>query len=229
MSEVESPSVVSCWNTIGVWGSQAPRCEKLQEVVHCHNCEVYWDAGRKVFEKNIPEGYLEQWSNILASKLVPPAKTSQSIIYFRLADEWFAFSTRNFVEVSQRKAIHTIPHQTGDLILGVVSIGGAIRLCFSLRFLLRVANTAEKLPPVNNAVYKRFLVVRVHDDDFVFPVDEVGGVYRYDPRDMKQIPVSVDSNTASLLNGVLDIEGRDVACIDTDKLAQVLEGMTGGK
>ena len=200
MSEIESPSKVSCWNTVGVWGSQTPRCEKLGEVVHCRNCPVYWNAGREVFEKRIPAGYIEQWTRIISGDVEP---------------------------VSQIKSIHKIPHQANGLVLGVVNVGGEVRLCFSLAFLLGVANDEAK--KINlRGVYKRYLVVQIDDSDYVFPVDEVGGVYRYDPQDLKQVPVTIEAEKAELLLGVLDIEGNKIACIDVDKLAQTFGVMLGG-
>jgi chemotaxis-related protein WspD len=227
MSETEIPVKANCWNTVGVWGSQAPRCEKLNEVIHCRNCGVYWDAGRQVFEKSIPEGYIEQWTRIISGELAPVSKTSQSIIYFRIGEEWFSLSTRNFVEVSQLKAIHKIPHQSGKLILGIANIGGAVRLCFSLAFLLGVAQDEEGKQTNPRGVYKRYLVVKINNEDYVFPVDEVGGVHRYDPDDLKQVPSTIETEKADLLLGMLVIDGKNVACIDANRLAQTFEVMLG--
>ena len=227
MSEIENSSIVSCWNTVGVWGSQAPRCEKLQEVTHCRNCRVYWDAGRQVFDKAIPEGYLEQWTEVLAGAVEPQSSLSQSIIYFRLGNEWFSLSTKNFVEVSQVKLIHNIPHQTSNLILGVVNIGGTVRLCFSLSYLLGIDDKDDKSKDDGHGIYRRYIVVKVDGTDFVFPVDEVGGVYRYDPKDLLQIPATIEPEKADLLLGVLEVKGNKVACIDADRLAQAFEGVVG--
>lgn len=223
MNETQSPAKVICWNTIGVWGHQSPRCEKLQDVIHCRNCRVYWDAGRDVFEKSMPDGYLEQWTRALAGKRATHSQASQSIIYFRLGEEWFSLPTKIFVEVSQARSIHRIPHQTGQLILGVVNVGGAVQLCFSLAYLLGV-NTRDKPDAAGQyGVYRRYLAVKINESDYVFPVDEVGGVLRYDQRDLKQVPVTVDAVKSDLLLGVLTLEGKNVACINTDKLAQAFE------
>ncbi|WP_455220964.1 chemotaxis protein CheW [Kaarinaea lacus] len=227
MSEADVPVRTSCWNTIGVWGSQAPRCEKLEEVIHCRNCSVYWDAGRQVFEKRIPDGYLEQWTRVISGDVAPVSKTSQSIIYFRVGEEWFSLSTRNFVEVSQLKSVHRIPHQSGKLILGVINIGGSVRLCFSLAFLLGVTPPEKNNQAISRGVYKRFLVVKINQKDYVFPVDEVGGVHRYDPEDLKQVPSTIEAEKAELLLGMLEIENKNVACIDANKLAQTFEVMLG--
>jgi len=231
MSETDIPADVtvkaSCWNTVGVWGRQMPRCEKLNEVIHCRNCSVYWDAGRQVFEKRIPDGYLEQWTRVISNDVEPVSKTSQSIIYFRIQEEWFSLSTRNFVEVSQMKSVHRIPHQSGQLILGMINIGGSVRLCFSLAFLLGVAQPEKSDQSVSRGTYKRFLVIQINNRVYVFPVDEVGGVYRYDPEDLKQVPSTIELEKADLLLGMLDIDDKRVACIDANKLAQTFEVMLG--
>jgi len=224
MSELNSPVKVSCWNTVGVWGSQAPRCEKLKDVVHCRNCPVYWDAGRQVFDKDIPQGYLDQWTQVLAAAPEARSKASQSIIYFRLGKEWFSLSTRNFVEVSQVRAIHNIPHQTSNLMLGIVNVGGAVKLCYSLSYLLGI-DDKEEARETKHGIYKRHLVIKLNGSDYVFPVDEVGGVYRYDKNDLLHIPVTIEPEKAALLLGVLEIAGNKVACIDADKLACAFVGV----
>ena len=47
-------AIDDCWNRIGVWGTETPRCPKLEDVVHCRNCEVYSAAGRLVLERRLP-------------------------------------------------------------------------------------------------------------------------------------------------------------------------------
>ena len=210
-----------------MWGSQSPRCEKLQEVIHCRNCKTYWDAGREVFNKSIPADYLDQWTKTLAGIPEEHSKDTQSIIYFRLGEEWFSLSTNNFVEVSQIKSIHNIPHQTSGVITGLVNVGGSVRLCFSLSNLLGVESSSEKSGR-KHGVYQRYLVVQLNENDFVFPVDEVGGVYRYGDADLKQVPVTIEPEKAMLLLGVLEIDGNHVACINADRLALAFEGLIHG-
>jgi len=224
MSQVENPVAVTCWSTIGVWGTQTPRCEKLREVIHCRNCSIYWDAGREVFDRIIPDGYLDQWTKTLAGVPEERSKDTQSIIYFRLGGEWFSLSSSHFVEVSQIKSAHKIPHRSSGFITGLVNVGGSIRPCFSLSDLLCVANSDEKVQ-VKNGIYQRYLVVKINEEDFVFPVDEVGGVYRYASSELKQVPSTVEKDKASLLLGVLEIDGNNVACIDAQKLSQAFEGL----
>ena len=228
MSDIEIPVKASCWNTIGVWGKQALRCEKLKDVIHCRNCSIYWQAGRQVFDKRIPDGYIEQWTRIISGHLEPAAKTSQSVIYFRIGDEWFALSTRNFVEVAQDKFVHKIPRRSHKAVLGVINIGGSVRLSFSLAFLLGVSHQDDNKRLKVRGVYKRFLVVRINNKDYVFPVDEVGGVFRYNPEDLMQVPATMEAEKSQLLLGLLDVGGKNTACIDANKLAHTFEVMLGG-
>lgn len=227
MSEVDNLTSVTYWNSIGVWGDQSPRCEKLKEVIHCRNCKTYWDAGRQVFDKGIPEGYLEQWTTALAGVPEEKSKDTLSIIYFRLGEEWFSLSTRYFVEVSQIKSLHQIPHQTGKAITGLVNVGGSVRVCFSLANLLGVTESTDN-HNLKHGVYRRYLVVQINESDFVFSVDEVGGVVRYASPDLKQVPATIEAEKAGLLLGMLEIDGNNVACLDAEKLGLAFEGMLNG-
>ena len=227
MSQVKNPVATTCWRTIGVWGTSTPRCEKLREVVHCRNCEVYWDAGREVFERTLPEGYLDYWTRILSGVPEARSKDTLSIIYFRIAREWFALPSSHFVEVSPMKPVQRIPHQSGKYIIGLVNVGGSIRLCFSLGNMLGVTDQAETQVK-KYGVYQRYLVVNINKEDFVFPVDEVGGVYRYASKELAQVPATVEPERAGLLLGMLEIEGNNVACIDIEKLGLGFTGVVNG-
>ncbi len=227
MSQIESPVTTTCWRTIGVWGTNTPRCEKLRDVVHCRNCEVYWDAGRQVFDRSLPEGYLDHWTKTLS--IVPEARSKDtlSIIYFRIAGEWFSLPSSHFVEVSPMKPVQRIPHQIGKIITGLVNVGGSVRLCFSLGDLLGVTDSKDASMK-KYGVYQRYLVVNINNEDFVFSVDEVGGVYRYASAELNQVPATIEPDRANLLLGMLEIEGNNVACIDAVKLGQAFTGIING-
>ena len=57
-------SITYCWNDIGVSGDSS--CAELKTVIHCRNCSVYRGAGRTLLQRNSPEGYVEEWTDILA-------------------------------------------------------------------------------------------------------------------------------------------------------------------
>ena len=45
-----------------------PRCPRLDEVIHCRNCEVFTQAGRNLLERALPEEYKEEWGSVLVKK-----------------------------------------------------------------------------------------------------------------------------------------------------------------
>jgi len=216
-----------CWSTIGVWGRQAPRCEKLNEVIHCRNCRKYWDAGRQVLEKGIPDGYLEQWTRTLASYPEQHLITDRSDIYFRLENKWFSLPTKYFVEVSTVKYIHVLPHNKSELMLGLVNFGGTIQLCFSLSHLLNITPSAGPLEIKKETAYKRLILVKINNKEYVFQVDEIGGVFRYAQNDINLITDSVSEVNKLYLSGSLQIDSKTVSCIDALQLAQGFEGFSG--
>lgn len=63
-----SAHIVNCWNSIGVWGRERPRCPVLLEVIHCRNCEKYIAAGQRALQRPVPGEYVQEWTRLLARK-----------------------------------------------------------------------------------------------------------------------------------------------------------------
>jgi chemotaxis-related protein WspD len=74
------------------------------------------------------------------------------------------------VEVIPEKSVHRIPHRTNDILMGVVNLRGQLALCVNLRNLLNIQSV---LP----SKYKRMVAIQKDREGWVFPVDEVCGVY----------------------------------------------------
>ena len=47
-----------CWRDTGVWGDQT--CDMLKKQLHCHNCPIFIQAGRELFHRPSPEGYIKE-------------------------------------------------------------------------------------------------------------------------------------------------------------------------
>src|SRR5262249_24400949 len=126
-----------CWNHIGVWGDRS--CPELDSVVHCHNCGVFAAAGRHFLETPPPPGYLEGWTQRLAT---PPDSTTndlQSALIFRLADEWLALPAVVLAEVTGPRSVHRIPYR-GGIVAGLVNIRGELHLCVRADQLLGITS-----------------------------------------------------------------------------------------
>ena len=66
-----------CWNRIGIGGDRS--CPELETHIHCRNCPVHAQAARAFFDRPAPEGYLADWTELLAQeKQAATATTSAS-------------------------------------------------------------------------------------------------------------------------------------------------------
>ena len=101
-------NINDCWNTIGVWGDQTPRCERLQDLIHCHNCDVYSQAGSLLLSRPAEEDYLNEWKNNLSAPRLDKNIHLKSALVFRMGDEWFALASRFIKEIT-----HCDKHHTG--------------------------------------------------------------------------------------------------------------------
>ena len=206
-----------CWNSIGVWSFGALRCERLEDVIHCRNCEVFSHAGRSVFERQPPSGYMTQWKKEIASDQVRADSDSVGIMIFRLGREWFALHAVSLHEVIDQRTVHRIPHNERPEIAGVVNVGGEIQVCYSLFDLLDI--DTEK---TDAKTYKRLIVVINDGDKYVFPVNEISGFFRYSVSDITPVPSTVSEGKKELLHGVIKVNKRQVAALDIEKICQSL-------
>ena len=107
-----------CWKRIGVWGNELPRCPKLEEVIHCRNCQVFTQAGRNLLERALPEAYKDEWGNILVKKKGEEPVGAIAVVVFRIASEWMALPAGLFAEIIEDVSIHTLPHRKNPYIVG---------------------------------------------------------------------------------------------------------------
>lgn len=217
----QSDETPDCWNRIGVWGTESPRCEHLAEVVHCRNCEVFVAAGRQIFERPLPAGYLEEQRRQLAGEETSEAAGSgESVIAFRLGVEWFALPTAVFEAITEARPVHRLPHVAAGYVQGVVNIGGEVRLCHALASLLEAGEAAPAED--GKQIYRRLLVVRLGGEGYVFPADEVLGLLRYRREQLRPPPATIAEVTRRRLRGSLEAAGRTLVVLDEAAIHQAL-------
>ncbi|MEB3180172.1 MAG: chemotaxis protein CheW [Nostocaceae cyanobacterium] len=221
-----------CWNQIGVEGRGDRTCAKLKTVTHCRNCPVYSTAGRSLLERVAPPEYIHEWTEIVAKTLpaqsIAPANgaivqstETISIMIFRLGGEWLALPVRLFQEVTQPCVIHTLPHRSNQLFLGLVNIRGEILMCICLGHLLDL-DTNDSSPPQNSVVSKRMVVVGSAENRWVFSVDEVYGVHRFPMGELQSTPVVIAKASETYTKGVIHWQGHQVSYLDADLLFYTL-------
>src|SRR3954469_23023275 len=113
----------------------------------------------------------------VAAAIVQERTSTESAFVFRLGQEWFALPTASCDRVIDQCSVHTIPHRTGGLLLGVGNVAGDLVLVVSLPVLFG-------LPPLTGAdAGERMMLFNWNQGRFAMPVSEIFGVHRFAPGD----------------------------------------------
>lgn len=211
-----STVVVNCWNSIGVWGRERPRCPVLDQVIHCRNCEKYVAAGQLALERALPNDYVQEWTRVLAREKEDENQPHLSVIIFRIGDEWFSLPVNYLEHVEMSRAVHRIPHVGLSLVKGLVNVAGEVKVCFSLGQLLGIDKSAGSDSMQRTAVYQGVVVLKKGRYKYVFPVTEVRELTRLSLDQLKAIPATVSSAAASYLLGIFHFADLNIGHLDAD-------------
>jgi chemotaxis-related protein WspD len=216
--------ITDCWNTIGVWSKGIHSCEKLKKVIHCRNCEIYSAAGRKMLERDLPEGYEDNWAKIISTEKKTQLIGIESVTIFRLGNEWMALPTKSIEEITDVCSVHSIPHRTSPVLRGLVNLRGQLKVCISLGQLMEIGK-AEKYSgkETKERIYERMIAVTHNDSQYVFLVSEVSGTFHYHPKELKSTPATLSQAAGTYTQGILIWEDKDVACLDSELLFYSME------
>ena len=229
-SALDQLSLNDCWNQIGVMGDRT--CGELKTVIHCRNCKVYSAAGRSLLERDTPPEYLQEWTDILSDTsnqqvgvgegTLVRATDTLSVIIFRLGNERLALPVNILQEVTPPYVIHTVPHRSSAVFLGLVNIRGETLLCISLKDLLglesvtAIADSAQTISP------QRMIVAGKNEHKWVFPVDEVYGTYRFHLNEFKEAPVVISKASEAYTKGVVTWQDKKLNFLDSELLFYTL-------
>ncbi len=217
-------NIDDCWNHIGVWGSESPRCEKLEEVMHCRNCDKFSYSGQQVLEQPLSEEYLKDWSKTYSRKKEQHLVGTNSCLVFRLDDEFYSFPSNTIVEVTEIRSIHSIPHRKSKSLRGLVNIRGELKICISIGYLLGVKKNKKRTEKTRkNTSYERMIVITQEEQQFVFPVSEVIGSFRYNDEQIKSPPATISNTKATFTIGMLNIDQKHIACLDLNLISQLIK------
>jgi len=217
----KSSYVINCWNTIGIWSREVNKCDKLTKYIHCRNCPVFFEAGRSVFERIAPSGYLSQWQKKISAKEICDDSKNNSVLVFRVGSEWFALPAGILGEIANERTIHRIPRNMNRFISGIVNINGEIKICYSLSELLGLNHIDDD--GKKDGKPKRLVVIELNEKNYVFLVDEVKGLYLYGGSELLPVPATLNSDNALLLLGSIKKFNYQVAVFNIDKFQEKLE------
>lgn len=168
--------------------------------------------------------YLREWTPLLASEQeeVGAAETL-SVLVFRLGMAWLALPTHVCKEVAERRAIHTLPHRRGGILLGLVNIRGELHLCISLGQLLGLEPGHDPSATLRPQAYQRLLVIERAGDLWVFPVDEIHGMHHFPPHALQHhVSAPAAKATPILAGGIIDWHDKEVSYLDAELLFATL-------
>jgi chemotaxis-related protein WspD len=232
-------TVNDCWNKIGVSGDAS--CSLLTTAIHCRNCAIYASAGRALLQRDAPSGYVEEWTQLLAQPLPQKTPTLQAeslalqkndasaqnhskVIMFRLEEEWFALPVWVIKEVTPICPIHTLPHRTNEILLGIVNICGEILIAVSLRNLLglkpihrpkSVSSTKSSLKPIT---YPRMVVMNIQENRWVFTVDEISTVQSLGAEEFHDAPTVITKTPDTYTKKIIYFQDKKVNFLEQELL-----------
>jgi chemotaxis-related protein WspD len=216
-----------CWNRIGVWGRERPRCPKLDSVIHCMNCQVYSGAGRQLLDRVPHQDYIAGWTEQLKQEKSRKYGNLVSAVVFRIAGEWLALSARLFQEVVEMRVVHRVPHGKTSVLRGLINIRGELQLCVSMGQLLGIEKRPQSGPNPQVGMGERMVVVAHQGDRYVFPVTEIQGICRYANNDLEAVPTTAGQAMNNYLKGILNRDGRHVGCLDEELIFSSLKRVLG--
>ncbi|MFN2308885.1 MAG: chemotaxis protein CheW [Gammaproteobacteria bacterium] len=216
-----------CWNRIGVWRRTGAACPELERVIHCRNCERYAAAGRQILHRELAPGYRAEWTRILAEPKRPDRADSESVVIFRLGDEWLSIPSRCVHEITSARPVRRLPHLRRNTVKGLVNMRGELQLCVSLGSLLELDKGEAPRRFGSVGIADRMILIAEGEHRYVFPVTEVHGLHRYNLGDLQPVPATLGKSKASYTRGVLHWNDAHVACLDAELLFQSLNRSLG--
>ncbi|CAN0627828.1 chemotaxis-related protein WspD [Burkholderia multivorans] len=237
-----SPAVAidACWSRIGTLGDGS--CTRLADCIRCLNCPVFEQAAALLRDRPLALDAMEDGlapetpeartrgcepagtqpvalpghaGRSDASLAADEAADTQSIVVFRIADEWLALPAASILQIDELRPIHPLPHRRNDVTLGLVNVRGSLTVAASLAGMLNIDRSAT-VKHASRTAHARMLIVEHHGDASAFPVDEVEGVLRFAAPSLLPVPATLSHAAAVHTRGVLAWRGTTIGLLDAD-------------
>jgi len=207
-----------CWNKIGVWGDQKPRCERLKKITHCHNCDIYSHAGSSLLSREIDQDYLNDWKKILESPRKNKNMQYHSVLIFKIEDEWFGIPSKLIKEITYCEKYHSLPHRKNNILTGLININGELLFYVSLKNLLKT----DKADDSNNNTHKRHIIIKDKEETYAFETDEVKEIIHYTKSDIKPSPMTIKNDPCCFIDGIVRHNEENIGILNSQLLFSAL-------
>jgi chemotaxis-related protein WspD len=218
---LERGAINDCWNRIGVRGDAS--CPELKQYIHCHNCPVFSAGAADLLDTDAPVAYFDDRTANVAAPAREERGETRSVVIFRVASEWLALPTSVVVEVTNLLPIHSLPHRPNGIVLGLASVRGELLVCVSLRQVIGAELFTAAIHEGRDTAYRRLLVIRRDGVRVVCPVDEVHGIHRFQPSELKEVPTTIAKATVTYSTALFPWQGHSVGTLDDQLLFYTLK------
>jgi len=214
MNTTTSPiaSIDDCWNRIGVIGDQS--CEKLDQAIHCRNCEVYAGAAQRNLQRPVGDDYKKEWAAHFRQAAVGTQQLDASCLVFRIGREWLSLPTKIFVSVAPQARPHRLPHRTEPGLSGIVNVGGTLYPCMSLAALLGIDEN-EGDAATGRHTFARLLLTQWEDQAYALPVADLHGILRYATTSVQAPAATINKGLSRFLSGVIAHQDMHIGVLDS--------------
>lgn len=176
-------------------------------------------SATRLLARKPDEKYIEEWSDILAHEKKEGIIAEEiSVIVFRLYKEWLALSTIYFTEVAEKKVVHSLPHRSGAIVLGLVNLRGLLRPAVSIHNLLQIESENNGQKKTKPQMYPGMLAIEKDNEQWIFPVDEIYGIHQCNIHELENVPVTISKSTANYLKGVINLDDKRIGYLDDELL-----------
>jgi chemotaxis-related protein WspD len=209
-----------CWQRIGVMGDRS--CPELATVTHCHNCPVFTAGAGDLFDRTIPDDYLDWLTGTIAAEQTSQARADRTLLVFRVAQEWFAIDATSVRTVAPLGSVRRLPHRRDRSFQGLTSVRGELVPCISLAALLSLPDADG--PIAGGGARRLVVVVEDRDGAFAIEIDEARGVVAVPAVEIRATPDTVRQEVLPVTAGLQSIEDLDVTILDADALFERMMG-----
>lgn len=213
-------TVNDCWRRIGTGGDRS--CPELMQYLRCRNCPVYTKAAVTVLD-SLSATALS--GNLLDTDVAdngydrPDVERGigQSLVIFRVGDEWLALPTAVLGEITAPARVHSLPHRRHAALIGVAAVRGTLLSCVSLALLFGASGSDDDS---QRAV--RFLILGQGRNAIALPVAEVAGIEHVMPDALLPLPATLARASAHYTQALFEHDRRSIGLLDADLLRQAL-------
>ncbi|CAN7483418.1 chemotaxis protein CheW [Pseudoduganella sp. LjRoot289] len=219
IAEQSIQDINDCWNRIGVAGDHS--CGKLQQFVHCRNCDVYAGAAQRNLQRPVDLAYKRDWAEHFRQPAGTGAQLDSSCMVFRIGQEWLSLPTAVFLSVAPQATPHRLPHRNARGLAGVVNVGGKLYPCITLAALLDI-DESEGAARSGRHTFARLLLVQWEGQPYALPVADLHGILRYAAAEVQAPAATINKGLSRYLAGVISHEDMQIGCLDSGLLGYQL-------